>query len=76
MATRKQKRADYVEFGSEQHAALLGLSAVSNDPGEKAKAEAALKAGPPPVISKKRQVSKHTVRRGDEVVDGWVRQGR
>ena len=85
MAVRKTglSREDLgaVEYGSDAHRALLGIDR-EKDPEAKARLEEALNAGPPPVVSKKKPITKRNYRprtrheRGDEIIDGWRRVGR
>jgi len=74
MATKK--KADYIKHGSDEHKALLGIDR-QEDPEAKAKLQAALDAGEPPVMSNKPGgVNRQTYRQGQVIIDGWVRQGR
>ena len=79
-ATRRKKKSGYVKHGSDEHKALLGIDRVS-DPDEKAKLQAALDAGVPPVMSDKEGgVNRRTYPPQGQVKvfihDGWYRQGR
>ena len=74
MATKN--RPGYIKHGSEEHKALLGIDR-QDDPKEAAKLQAALDAGEPPVMSKKDGgVNRRTYQQGQEIIDGWERQGR
>ena len=67
----------YVEFGSAEHRALLGIDRV-RDPEERAKLEEQLKTRPE-AVSKRQPVklSVPTTREGEgeEIIDGWRRRG-
>lgn len=75
MATRK-KKTGYIKHGSVEHKALLGIDR-QDDEKEKAKLQAALDAGPPPVMSDKEgSVNRQSWPQGQVMFDGWKRQGR
>lgn len=76
MATKK-KKSGYIKHGSDEHKALLGIDR-QDDEKEKAKLQAALDAGVPPVMSDKEGgVNRKTYPyQGQVIHDGWVRQGR
>ena len=80
--------ANIIEFGSEGHAALLGLTAnmVATSPEAKADIEKQLKIVPKPMTEKDaerkrsivdpRNYAPRTNRNdGDSIIDGWVRVG-
>ena len=75
MATRK-KKSGYIKHGSDAHKALLGIDR-QDDEKEKSKLQAALDAGPPPVMSDKEGVvNRQSWPQGQVMFDGWKRQGR
>lgn len=78
MASAGKKAPGYIEHGSPEHAALLGLSNVGTMTEEqKANLQLALKTKPVPV-SQRQPVVKDNYepatanQPGDEVFDGWV----
>lgn len=79
---------NYVEHGSDEHAALLGLNGPlsERDPERRADLEAALEAGAPPTAAElaikanrprpdKNPVTRANYRPGDEIMAGFHRVG-
>lgn len=77
MAPRRKAKADHIEHGSAKHKALLGIDR-QEDEKEKAKLQAALDAGAPPVMAenKRPSVNRRNYQQGQVIIDGWTRQGR
>ena len=75
---RKQQNTNpsYVEFGSAQHAALLGVE-TTEDPAERAKRQQALETKPVPVsnLDHKKPINKRTYNPGEPIMGGWKRRG-
>lgn len=76
----KQKgHPSIIPHGSDAHRALLGIDQC-DDPKRKAELELALTV--PPVVSKKKPINRTTYapqtrnQLGDNIFDGWKRQGR
>jgi hypothetical protein len=79
---RAPKNPGYVAFGSAEHAALLGISSIGpNSEQRKQELETQLNTVPI-VVSKKRPITREEYaasnrgNQGDEIIDGWTRQGR
>ena len=74
LAQLRDEYPAYIERGSEQHAALLGIEG-QEDPKERAKLEAALEATPTVHAVGKYAIlpTQSPSRRGEYLVDGWRR---
>jgi len=70
----KSKNPNKIDFGSDEHAALLGI-AGERDPAIKAAKEEALGATPEPTPkNRKTPISRNHTQAGVEILDGWVRR--
>lgn len=78
MPTAKKPFPGYIEYGSDEHKAMIGL-VKTQDPEERAKLEEQLKVKPE-VVSKRRPIAEALPQtrneRGDDIIDGWRRRGR
>ena len=79
MAKEKQGHPSIIPHGSDGHRGLLGIDQCED---EKRKAELEKALTMPPVISKKRPINRENYapqtrnQSGDDIFDGWKRQGR
>lgn len=66
----------YIEFGSDEHAALLGIAEEEafDDPKERAKRERALESEPT-IQSRKQPVTRRNYRRDEPIMEGFARRG-
>ncbi len=77
---KDKKHPSFIAHGSKQHRANLGVD-QAKDPERKAELEAAL-AAKPTVISKRKPITRRNYRAqtkhqpGDNIFQGWTRQGR
>ena len=75
-------RPDYVEHGSEQHAANIGLVEGVEEMEPRAHAALVAQLVKPPVVATRQPITRQNypprTRRnpGKPIIDGWVRKGR